>query len=95
MTPGEFAEVALAYCIEMQGSEVAGYRTPRLAETLGDDPHDPHRAGMARDVVYDQLPSLASAITTAERYGLFLYRNPSHDHIEPSDWRKRGDSAHA
>ena len=90
MTPGDFAERVLAFCWELNATELAGYKTDRVADQGGEPPDAAHRAGMARDVVYDQPVSLASAISAAERLGLAIFRNASHDHIEPLGWPPPG-----
>jgi hypothetical protein len=89
MTPGDFAERVLAYCLELNATEIAGYRTDQAADRVGATPIDAHRFGFGRDVTYDQRPSLASAITAAARLGLYVYRMEDHDHIEPQGWTEQ------
>lgn len=87
MTHGEFALASMVYCFLTGASETSGCRSTVHNEAVGGVKYSAHRFGLAKDVTYDaELPE-PERRETAERLGLKLIIEGTHDHLQPADWR--------
>jgi hypothetical protein len=86
MRPEDFAYHVLAVCTHFGGSETSGRRTDKHNAAVGGVPDSPHRFGLGRDVVYDEVPELQRVIDFARTLGLVVIREKDHDHFQPADW---------
>jgi len=87
MTRGEFAEAVFTYCHVLGASGTSAERTRLHNRDEKGVHHSAHLVGLARDVIYDELPSLAERRDWAGRLGLILVSETDHDHLQPADWR--------
>ncbi len=86
MRTEDFAIHVLTICIYFGGSETSGRRTAKHNAAVGGVPNSPHRFGLGRDVVWDEVPPLHEVIDYARGLGLFVIREEDHDHFQPADW---------
>ena len=87
MTVGEFAENVKALVEPHGGSVTSWGRSDAHAKKVGGFAGDPHTWWLGCDVVYDDVvPSIQRITQEAERLGLKLLREPTHDHIQPRNF---------
>ncbi len=85
MTSIHFRARVLRYCKEMHASETSGFRTTKRNADVGGHPNSHHLRGMAVDVAYDAQPTLDLAEAAADKHGLHVFREGTHDHLTPHD----------
>ena len=86
MTPADFYDRVLVYCAVLNASMTSGRRTQAHNAAVGGVTHSAHRAGLAFDVVYDQVVSGADRDSWADRLGLKVVIEGDHDHLQPAEW---------
>jgi hypothetical protein len=86
MTPSDFMELLIAYCLFTRGSVKSYGRTLQHNAQVGGVELSAHQFWVGADVVYDEPVELELAKATAERLGLRLIREADHDHLQPLGW---------
>lgn len=84
MSPADFWNALVLYCLCTDGSVTSYLRTPKHNELVGGVPDSAHQIGLAADVVYDDLTELPESkrLRMAERLGLELIIEGNHDHLQ-------------
>lgn len=87
-SPELFAFKMIRWCDHWNASVTSWIRTTEHNKAVGGVTHSAHLAGVACDVVYDEMPALEDVIRYGRTLDLRVIREGDHDHLQPLTWGK-------